>query len=330
MSTWISPESINLIRYLFVLQITHPLVVLPPYLPAELSYVLGTMIAERLPTGQAKHWRRMVAAWEEASRNRKKQKQQSFAQIPDVAWPVESVWLAYPGKRAYGRGELILGELKLLGDSASHSYFLEVILPALEDAGITADTRWKRPRSLWGRFEVHAVHVARGAVWEPLVVDGNLDLGYRPTPNQWAEGLTFGTDLGFSCRMLKWLTPFHVEREPGQKRKPLNKKEIALQMAPSLAGVLQLLLKRIRAIRPKGRGLDDELETAVAAAAGEAAEITMESRKVRPPPRYWPGVVWGRQRFSLIPPSLLPYLELASILHIGGHTHLGCGTFTLS
>lgn len=42
-----------------------------------------------------------------------------------------------------------------------------------------------------------------------------------------------------------------------------------------------------------------------------------------------PGRWIGSQRFLNVSPRLLPYLELAAILHLGRHTHFGCGTFTL-
>ncbi|MCX7707996.1 MAG: hypothetical protein N2204_08325 [Anaerolineae bacterium] len=49
-----------------------------------------------------------------------------------------------------------------------------------------------------------------------------------------------------------------------------------------------------------------------------------------PASKGWPGRWAGGQIFQRIPRRLLPYLELAAILHIGRYTHFGCGTFLLS
>ena len=58
-------------------------------------------------------------------------------------------------------------------------------------------------------------------------------------------------------------------------------------------------------------------------------EGRLQEHTLEPAPRDWPGRWIGAQSFTKISPRLLPYLELASILHIGKHTHLGCGTFAL-
>ena len=81
---FISP--INLIRYLFVWRVNGSLVWLPKCLSAELSLVLGTMIANRLPTREAHHWRKTLAPWGERGTVRDKLKT-----VPEVSWPIEAV-----------------------------------------------------------------------------------------------------------------------------------------------------------------------------------------------------------------------------------------------
>jgi len=49
--------------------------------------------------------------------------------------------------------------------------------------------------------------------------------------------------------------------------------------------------------------------------------------EVKSVPQYRAGQWIGSQTFKLIPVPAVPYLELASILHIGNFTHFGCGTF---
>ena len=208
------PNSVNLIRYLLVWKVNSSLVQLPGCLSAELSSVLGEIIAKRLPTDEARHWRRTLAPWNEYYDGISRKGKNSPIVIPEVSWPIDAILFAYPGKRTYGRGELILWELKLIGESADHGFFLEAILPAMEEAGYTSDPKWNRPNRLWGRFDIHSVYVARGSNWEPLVTDGRLDLRYNASPIQWAEGLTFGLESGnrFSHpTRLTWLTPFDLE-----------------------------------------------------------------------------------------------------------------------
>ena len=200
---FISP--INLIRYLIVWRVNGSLIQLPRYLPLALSQVLGTLIAERLPTQQTREWRKVLEAWERAAQTDTKSSKKT---IPDVAWPIKSVLFAYPNKRAFGQGEVILWELKLIGDSADHGVFLERILPAMEQAATTTDARWFHHNGLWGRFDIQAVYASRGARWEPVVSDGKLNLDYRATPNQWADGLTFSADAERRFRRLTWITPF--------------------------------------------------------------------------------------------------------------------------
>jgi hypothetical protein len=138
-------NSINLIRYLFVLRVNSSLVYLPKYLSIELSSVLGAIIAKRLPTNEAGRWQKTLAIGNEylserilGSRNLRKSPQ-SLQAVPDSPWPIEVVLFTYPRKVTYGQGEMILWELKLFGESADHGFFLEVILPAIEEAGYISD-----------------------------------------------------------------------------------------------------------------------------------------------------------------------------------------------
>jgi hypothetical protein len=332
---FVKPETIDLLRYLIVLRVNQPLVALPPCLSVEMSYVLGTLITERLPTAQVKQWRRTQTAWEEANPLEKSRKRPSKSRWPltppELVWPLAMAWLPYPAKQTYGEGETILCELKLFGESASHELFLELILPTLETAGVQPDGRWKRSRSLWGRYSVQAVYAARGKRWEPLVMDGRLDFNYRPSPNQWAEGLALGAELGFSADQLDWFTPYQPLTLKRPSRGKATPATLAKYNAPTLPELIQALIARLDVVSPgwiSGEEREtavDELLTLTAAAGGG-----MKSKGVQASPNHWPGLVWGRQTFDPIAPALLPYLELASILHIGNQTHYGCGTFRLS
>jgi hypothetical protein len=250
------------------------------------------------------------------------------------------VLFVYPGKRTYGQGELILWELKLLGESADHGLFLEVILPAMEEAATTSDPRWRRPHSLWGQFDIHAIYVARGARWEPLVQEGQLDLRYHATPTQWAEGLTFEPSSERVLDRLTWLTPFDLTSQPAgrRKRRAARFKTIPANEVPTLHGILEALVARMAALLPGKyttpedvwNSLNAEERSALEKALELATRIPVQHHKLQPVPKHWPGRWIGTQTFQFIPRPLLPYFELASILHIGRQTHFGCGTFVVS
>ncbi|MCD6553608.1 MAG: CRISPR system precrRNA processing endoribonuclease RAMP protein Cas6 [Anaerolineae bacterium] len=333
---FISP--INLIRYLFVWRVNGSLVWLPKCLSAELSLVLGTMIADRLPTREAHHWRKALAPWGERGTLRDKLKT-----IPEASWPIEAVLFVYPlTKRSYGQGEVILWELELMGESADHGLFLETLLPVMEEVATTSDSRWRYQNSLWGRFDIHSVYVARGATWEPVVQEGKLDLRYRPTPTQWAEGLAFDARSEHVFDRLTWLTPFDLSTGTGNGERKAStsrgKKEIPAGEVPTLQKILETLIARMSLFLPGKHNTPDDVwnslsteeRSSLQAAMEQAAHIPVHHHDIRPAPKNWPGRWIGTQTFPSIPSPIIPYLELASILHIGRQTHFGCGTFVIT
>jgi hypothetical protein len=341
---FISP--VNLIRYLVIWRVNGSLVQLPRCLSTALSQVLGTMITNRLPTQQARDWRKALQAWDNTTATVPQEKP-SRMPIPDVVWPIEAVLFPYRGKRAYGQGEVILWELKLVGDSADHGLFLELVLPAMEEAASTTDPRWRRSKSLWGRFDIQAVYAARGARWEPMVSDGQLDLNYRASPTQWAEGLTFGRDLSSTSsetkdlkhRLLRltWVTPFDFGLGSTSDN-PKSKIQDPQLEEPTLQDILDALMDRMTLFLPgKNRTAKDawalvnsDEQSAIQDVLPGVKPLSRQRQTLRPAPKGCPGRWIGTQTFTTIPESLLPYLELASILHVGKQTHFGCGTFVLT
>jgi hypothetical protein len=334
---WPFIKPIKLIRYLLVWQVNSSLVQLPRWLPTELSLVLGTLIANRLPTRQARPWRKALAPWEEFGGVSLVGKKKP-SRLPEASWPIETVLFAYPGKRTCGRGELILWEFKLMGASADHGLFLEIVLPAIEEAGSTMDPQWRRQKSVWGRFDIRAVYVARGSQWEPLVRDGRLDLGYRATPGQWAKGLTFDlrSDRTFDC--LTWLTPFDLSGDESDIRGQRNRRKIAPHQVPTLQSVLESLIARMSLLLPGKHNTPDDVwavlsaeeQSSLRGVMEQASRIPIHHTSLKSAPRSWAGRWIGTQTFASIPHPILPYLELASLLHIGRQTHLGCGTFAVT
>jgi hypothetical protein len=328
-----SPIPISLLRYLIAWKVNSSLVTLPEYLPLELSLVLGTIISNRLATQEAAPWRKAITALAEYHAQISDKNKNISTPFTAVSWPLEAVLLAYPAKQTFGFGELIFWELKLLGESADHGLFLELILPAMEEAGYTADPQWKRAKRLWGHFEVNAVYVARGKTWLPLVKEGRLDLRYRPTPVQWAEGLSFKSDSPRRFYSLNWLTPFDLAGTPSGENanrdaeKPQETLQIILEALVARAG--RLVGSRQKSREGVTAVLTADEEAALQSAVAEAAQVKLLYKNLDRVPKHLPGAWRGTQTYAPIPASILPYLELASILHIGKHTHFGCGTFKL-
>lgn len=329
---WPFIKPINLIRYLFMWRVNSSLVWLPHYLSADISLTLGTIIAERLPTREATRWEEALAPWGKAAESKSKPKR-----IPDAAWPIESVLFAYPGKRTYGQGEFILWELKLMGESADHGLFLELILPAMEEAATTSDSRWRYKHNLWGQFDIHAVYAARGNRWEPFVQAGQLDLDYRATPVQWAEGLTFDVKSKRIFDHLTWLTPFDLLPADGEGHRAGTSSGRKKRKAPTLQEILEALIARLSFFLP-GKyntagdvwdSLDEAERSSLQTAMEQAGPLSIRRHDISRSPKDWPGRWIGTQTFSSILPAIVPYLELASILHIGQQTHFGCGTFMI-
>ena len=332
---WPFIRPINLIRYLIVWRVNSSLLWLPDFLSVEISRSLGAMIAERLPTRKARSWHKALAPWDEDTEDNHR-----LRTIPDVSWPIEAVLFVYPGKRSYGQGELILWELKLMGESADHGLFLEVILPAME-AAATSDPRWQTQSNLWGHFDIDSVYVARGNRWEPFIQQGKLDLGYHPTPVQWAEGLTFDVKAKRLFDRLTWVTPFDLSsthHSESKVRTSRHKKRRSPVQAPTLLRLLESLIERM-GIFLSGKhntpddvwnSLDEEERSSLQAAMEQAAFLSVDHHNMRRVSRNWPGRWIGTQTFPSILPPIVPYLELASILHIGRQTHFGCGTFMIT
>ncbi len=344
-------ESLNLIRYLVVWRINQPLAQPPDDLATALSTVLGALITERLPSTEAREWQKTRAAWDKAYGGAAAP-EDAFAltAIPAAPWPLDVVLRPYPLKPLYGIGEKLVWELKLFGASADHGVFLEYLLPAFEAAALTTDARWKTQNGLWGRFDIQAIYAARGLQWEPVVTDGKLRLDYRATSTQWAEGLPFDAPAQRFQR-LTWLTPFDFAAPSAalyvrlQQQKQLTKRQrrrqqqtvIAEGDIPTLEGIVHALMARLAPLLLGKRATPEDvwalLPAETQAPLWDAFNTLQQAGQHRrhhllPAPKDGWGRWIGWQTFpALIPEALIPYLELASIVHVGNYTHFGCGTF---
>ncbi len=341
---WTTAPPLNLLRYLVVLRVKSTLVRLPSFPAVEFSRTLGEIISDRLPTHEAKLWRKALNPWQgyvDESQTEglddgiaaKKQKTQTrTSTIPDVAWPIDAILHVYASKQIYGQDELILFEIKLLGESADHGLFLEHLLPALEAASVTSDPRWNQSARLWGHFEIDSIAVAHGPRWQSLVQQGSIDLNIRPTPRQWCEGLPLNLPDKQRFSRLAWLTPFalgdspaaNLEKAQPQSNRRQNQKG---STPPALSTILFASATRIETYLPGW--LASVRRPTWSEVLQPVQAVTSRQSDLHPPAKQWPGQAIGLQSFSSIPPSAVPYLALGSILHVGQYTHLGCGTFVL-
>ena len=325
--------SINLIRYLFVLTVNSSLVWLSKSPSVDLSIVLGNAIADRLPTVQARSWKKKLSAWKMHDPVRQPEKNKK--KIPEAPWPIETVLFWYPAKRTYGKGERILWELKLINKSADHDLFLEVILPALEQIANLPDPRWRRPNSLWGHFDIHSVYTAKGPQWKPLIKNGRLDLRCKVNAAQWSRGLKSDALSSDALAHLTWLTPFELVK---CKTAGWKVRKNSPYYVPSLSSILEAVVQRISSVMlGKYATTDDFLEMQDKGsrmpwkrAMGQANRISLLQHDITKAPPEMPGRWIGSETFAAsMPDAIIPYLELASMLHVGEYTHYGCGNLVM-
>jgi len=326
---------INMLRYLFALKVNTSLGRCVNHPSVELSLILQTIIAERMPTNIARPWLKAMNCWKEWGGMKGLGKKKEIRHLPENPWPIEAVLFFYPGKRAYGFGELVFWELKLMGEAADHGFFLEVILPAIEELGSIPDKRWCYPNSLWGAFDIHSIFVANGNAWDPLAESGGLNLEYYPTPVQWAKENGSSTGNLPSRHIIRWITSFNLGEDVFIEN---ERKTVDFRRIPSLTEIMNAFADRIRMLTCGANSelddflsqMDEEEKESLLLSLEQAASTHILQDDIQTVFKDCPGRFMGYQTFSgPLPPSVIPYLKLASLFHIGRHTHFGCGTFML-
>ncbi|MCU0646144.1 MAG: hypothetical protein MUC94_18035, partial [bacterium] len=303
---------ISINRYLIVWRVNSSLAFIPGYLSLELSRVIGSIIAQRLPSSEKTAWKKtldpLIKHHDASNKNRRRKS----VPIPDVAWPINSTLLVYPGKRTYGKDELIFWELKLFGEHADHGLFLEVILPAMEEAGFSSDPKWNQKNRLWGHFDIQHIFAARGNGWEPVVQDGKLDLRYRATPFQWCENLKLKPTSSYHFSRLNWMSPFDfvdVVSNLGKFDFSIKHLTLLVNNAPTLPLLLLSLIFRIdellhgrsKILENVGEFLSEDERKTFHQSLEKISRISMDKNNIRQAPTNWPGRYFGVQQFKGIP-----------------------------
>ena len=334
-------NQINLVRYLIVWRVNSSLAYFPHYFSLDISKILGTIISRRLPTAEKRMWEKSLGplnVFFDKLKTNKKTDHSSI--IPESAWPLNSSLFVYPLKRTYGKDEFVFWELKLFGEHADHGLFLEVILPAMEEASYTSEKDWNRRNRIWGHFDIQNIFAARGEKWDPIVTDGKLDLRSRVHPLQWLEGLTFSPKTKRKFKTLNWITPTNLNENLNSYyalNLPDEKEKIKFGKTPLLSFILHSLIQRLNKLLYKpSKDFNEVSDTLNASDRSAFLHVFQQSTDVKISKNNfkkvnfnYPGKFIGEQQFSFIPRQAIPYLDIASILHIGSHTHFGCGTFDL-
>ncbi len=334
-------NQINLIRYLIVWRVNSSLVFFPRFQAIDFSDVLGSIICQRLPTSEKKQWTKALTPLKNIIEQIKNKKLHATdLKFPDSSWPLKTTIFVYPNKRTFGKDELIFWELKLFGDDADHGLFLEVLLPAMEEACVTANPEWNSRNRLWGHFDILNIYAARGSSWQPFVSNGKLDLTCRVNPQQWLQDLQLQPKVYHPLKYVDWILPADFTDDLAgyyALALPDEKQKLKFKQAPPLSLILFSLIQRISRLlyEPKKRStkIEDVLKTDDQEAFWQAIrgtlQINIAEKKLHRVPRSWPGKFCGAQKYSSIPEAIIPYLNIASILHVGRFTHFGCGTFVL-
>lgn len=308
---WHINAEIPLLRYLFALRVNNSLVRLPDRtkLTLEFSQTIGDQLLNLLPLHERRRWERILRPKNDSA----------FLQTPapdEMRWPLETILHLYPYNHRCGFGDYLFLETKLLGPQASHDFFITYLLPALE---ILGSKRRSDRYAIWGHYEIAHIWTARGRTWQPLVVDGKLNTKLQPTTSQWAENLhPLPANLP-PYRQINWYTAYKFEH-------------ITL---PTLSDILSSLLERVIHLLPNTANVNDLWQKLTTEEQADLLFALRESEKVKLIKHQ---IVFdkatqnysGWQKFDTIPTTLLPYLELAAILHIGKDTHYGLGTFQLT
>jgi hypothetical protein len=318
-------HSIKLFRYLIAWRVNTPMVRLPLDFTAAISQTLGYAIADSISTRDARRWLKHL----DTNKLNLFQRPAIEDPYPETPWPVHAVILPHTNKRNYCQGEIIYWELKLIGDSADHGFFLEAIIPAMEKLGYTEQNIPQSRLSIWGHYDILSVWVANGNNWDPLINESQLNLKYHPKPLQWNSHLTedyYHKGMSQQKRLI-WLRPFEFD--------VLGISQMKDKFIPEMQSIIESVVRRwsfFSSSRIRKEIWDlvpSNLLIEVKKAWEIAGNMRISSYNLIPALRNEPGLWTGELTYENIPVFLMPYLDMAAIFHVGKKTHYGCGTFAL-
>lgn len=317
---------IKTLRYLIGVTVNSSFVRLKQDSSIDFVYMVGTIISENLPTRYSRHWKKNILQFKG---------DQKKGVLMSQLWPIDASIIFYPSKVIYTEGDIIFFELKLFGADAEHDFFLETILPAIEDIGYKKDRDWYKSSTLWGHYDVSYICIADGFNWIPLAEDGVINLKYNPNPWQWLNVDThekFKLMMSHKYRAVEWLKGVTLSDDLQTDNIDENYRSLYFLMSSILERMNYLLEVSNRSKLTIFDLMDNNEQK-------ENFEIALEDSKKVLFGRHdlsishskSAGRWFGTQKFNQdIQSIFIPYLNLGSVFHIGDNINYGAGTFSLS
>ncbi|ETR74129.1 MAG: hypothetical protein OMM_00438 [Candidatus Magnetoglobus multicellularis str. Araruama] len=183
--------------------------------------------------------------------------------------------------------------------------------------------------SVWGHFDIISVWVANGNKWESLIQGSELNLRYDPKPLQWNNDLTeayYNKNMAKKIKLI-WIRPFEFDIQ--------STSHLTDKFIPEMPAIIESVIRRwsFFASQRIQKDIWDLIPTHLLVEVKKAWEIACNMRitsyNLIPALKHEPGLWSGELSYENIPVFLMPYLDMAALLHVGKKTHYGCGTFAL-
>jgi hypothetical protein len=217
-------------------------------------------------------------------------------------------------KKVYRAGEIFHWELKLLGRSASHQFFAERFMPALEIGGMLAGVgNWiELEGGHFGRFEIAQVSVDTEQTWQEIY--NRQRWFYQNVSPLYLDHALPAVVSDKAYATISWLTPICLQK----------KHENLCQI--TLADLMYFIWRRLTVLHGKK---NEETLPSILRQAEKTVLLRQELLPVATYREHDTLYRVGRLVYDHVPESLLPLCIAGSLAHIGKSTRYGYGAYCL-